>query len=319
METEKVFNRTKELIKRDPLFHELSETFHKIINSRGSRTTGEGCILQGVERDICSHLKTGEDFFAKYQEIYPGHWKLRNLAGDISAKWYVFLKFDPVDGILILPGTYDEVIYVGNPSLDHYPELEWTPHPDHLHKEPILADMHYFLNQTYNGKRERWIPIVINIDRINNDNTKKVRTLIWKIIKSNLQKGGTRKPPGEYQECAFLYSIRREETFQNYLRWYDLHTKEKLGFRLIALIDSRKVKRLSENKISWGKPAEGEDKVEKGIKCIFEAIHRVKYTKEKIGPIVEEYNCPEHSRNCPTSCKYYEDWNSRFNCLMPSF
>lgn len=329
METEKIFKRKKELIKRDPIWGELDDVFHKVIKSRGSNALAtSGCMLREVERDLCSHLKPGEDFFAKYQETYPDHWKLRNLSGDISAKWHVFLKFDPEDGILILPCTYDEAIFVGNPSRDHYPKLEWTPYPNSLRKELILEDINYFFTLSYNGIRERYIPLVINIDRINKNDAKKVKRLLWKIIESNLQKGKTKKPLGEYPECAFLYHIRKEDTFQRYLKWYDLHTKEKLGFRLIAFIDntsktdpqraSKLLEKLKSEKYRCGEPKEGEDKIEKGVKLIYKAIHRDNYSRKTIEPLFEEYNCSTHGKNCPASCRYYKGWVGRFNRLMPT-
>lgn len=122
--------------------------------------------------------------------------------------------------------------------------------------------------------------------------------------------------------------IIREATFNNYLRWYDIHTTEKLSFRLIANIEKNRknnpqcaeeiLEKLKSNKIRWGISIKGEDAVEKGVKIIYKAIHRTDYSQKKIEPLIENYNCPKHKSGCPTSCKYYKNWLGRFNRLMPS-
>lgn len=237
METEKVLNRKKELIKRDPLFRRVSETFQKI------RQSGERPLsIEEAVRDICSNLKTGEDYFAKYQAKYPGYRELELLAGSISAKWQVFLRFDfnSPDGILITPlGIYNETIFVGSPSIDRHPEMNWTPYPNHLNREPIVADIHTMLNQAYDGKKERWFSILINVDRIK---AEEIENFIREIIKPYLKKGRTKKPVGEYPECEPLYSMD-EETFQNYLRCYDLYTGlskvPSISFRAIAWLEEQ--------------------------------------------------------------------------------
>lgn len=309
METEKVLNRKKELIKRDPLFREVSETFQKI------RQSGERSLsIEEAVRDICSNLKeAGGDYFAKYQAKYPDHRELELLAGSISAKWQVFLMFDfnSPDGILITPlGIYNETIFVGNPSTDRHPEMNWAPYPNHLNREPITADIHTMLNQTYDGKRERCFPILIYPDRINSNDAKGVKKHIWEIVKSHLQKGGTKKPIAEYPECEPLYSVG-EEKFQNYLRWYDLHMEENKDFRSITLLERKNKKKDNIKKYE-------EDRIRKGFKLIYQAIHRTSCPKKDILlENLETYTCALHQNDCPITCANLKNLIDKTDPVLP--
>jgi hypothetical protein len=117
--------------------------------------------------------------------------------------------------------------------------------------------------------------------------------------------------------------MRREVTFHNYLKWYDIRMKEKFSYRLIAHLDRQKkpgelLEKLRAKKIKWGISIKGEDKIEKGFKLIYEAIHRRKYNPRTDGDAHEEYKCSTHTETeCPVSCKYFKDWEKRFNSLNP--
>jgi hypothetical protein len=132
--------------------------------------------------------------------------------------------------------------------------------------------------------------------------------------------------PREPKELNFLYHCHQDK-FDNYVRWYDLHTQEKLGFRPIAAWDNTQktnpkraeqvLQQLINCKAKCYGHIKGEDKVEKGIKLIYKAIHRDNYSAKAIEPVMKEYNCPHHGINCLTSCTYYQKWFGRFNRLNP--
>ena len=304
METEKVFNRKRELIIRDPIFEDLSNVFNRIEDFSWIRNLAD---------------------YGQFIELW----------GETIDKWHVALNFDYLKrNIFIKPYFTNNVIWVGRKysgiDFDTSPRLQWTCYPNPFNDKPFCADINELvdpepLGQSLHGKR---IALVIDTSYLNKNDARKIKKLLWKTIEPYLEKGVSKAPRWEHPECAFLYSLRREDTFQNYLRWYDIHTKEKLSFRLIAHIDkihktdpgkaSEILEKLKSQKIRWGNPIKGEDKIEKGVKLIYKAIHGKKYSQKKIKPLIEEYNCPQHRSDCPASCKYYKDWLGRFNRLMPS-
>jgi hypothetical protein len=115
------------------------------------------------------------------------------------------------------------------------------------------------------------------------------------------------------KNLKFLYSLQ-EETFYKYIRWYDLHIYEMLSFRMIAYIE--KYKNYPEFQMNLKKvrtPVKGEDHVEKGVKLIYEAIHRKTY-RQKARSFEEVYACPEHHNNqCPANCEHLKKWEVIFN------
>jgi hypothetical protein len=150
---------------------------------------------------------------------------------------------------------------------------------------------------------------------------KEVASLIDVCLEQRKWEG--RKPvvTGEPDELSFLYHCK-DKTFQNYLRWYDIHTNEKISFRLIAAMEKSKsasqfLERIKKRKFKWGIPVKGEDNVQKGVKLVYKAIYRTEYSPKKIRPMIEEYNCPKHGMACPPGCKYGKDWSDTFDCLMP--
>lgn len=357
----KIFDRKKELIKRDPLFNDLSETLNKICELRIKKDpflqfrTGDP-ILEQMEKfnpatywrydkefyfnplaeDESAFLKRWDEFIEGHKKKYPDHWRFQKLSGSLRLKWLINFEYDFSNRkiSIIAPYTDDEVIWVGSPPFDnytthnasiHYPQLKWLPYPNDFHKEPTLADINEFVTPGYHKGSEEWLPILINTSRLNKSDAKKIKRFLWEIIETRLQKGADKKPHFESPDCAFLYRLRKEDTFQKYLKWYDIHTKEKLSFRLIAHIEKQGKQKgaelletLKSKKVRWGSPIKGEDKIEKGVKLIYKAIHRTDYSRKKIEPVIEGYNCPTHQKNnCPASCNYHKEWSGRFNRLNP--
>jgi hypothetical protein len=179
------------------------------------------------------------------------------------------------------------------------------------------------------------IPIIIDPRGLSQKSKIKFLKEVWDIVKKTIQK---KKAPnskkwqpipalGELPELGFLYSTG-EDKFQNYLRWYDLHTQEKISCRLIAHFDktyktnplkaTELLEKFKQKKIKWGLSVKGEDKIEKGVTKIYEAIYREDYSQEKVKPEIVGYNCSHHGNACPQTCTYYKKWLNRFNRLMAS-
>lgn len=344
---DKVFNRKKELIVRDDLYSELTKTFNTVVRYRGEQFSTQSLIKYGnddpiikeIEQDYATEI-CPESIREKHQEKYPHHWKLFRLTGKIGYKWHIDISFDfSSKQISFKPYTNDEIIWTGSAPViegyqgviksdfNKYPCLYWSPEPNHFGKEPILADINEFTTPGYKA-RGTWLPILIDISRLNQSDSRWVRKQLWDIIKRQLIKSGSKKPHDEYPECSFLYSLRNERTFQNYLHWYDVHTKHKIGFRLIALYERHKqanedkgqrfLEAIKTKQFKVGRLEKGEDKVEKGVKLIYKAIHRKPYPKRDTKSTMEQYKCPAHGDQCPVSCAHLKDFMSKFNKSMPS-
>jgi hypothetical protein len=170
----------------------------------------------------------------------------------------------------------------------------------------------------------------VNLDLLDKADAREVKLAIWSMIEKNLPKCKPNNKKNDLPELSFIYDIR-QNTFDNYVQWYDWHINELLGFRIITfldkeikngntdvngLIDKLKNKRFP---IGTKKSYKGEDRIEKGVKLIYEAIHQKKYPtrKERHETFLEEYNCPTHSPNkCSISCKYQKKWYDKFQKLM---
>lgn len=178
--------------------------------------------------------------------------------------------------------------------------------------------------------------LVINPSLLDNQDAKWVKKTLWEMIREHLSQKAEKQ--NNRETFSFLYNCK-EKTFQNYIRWYDIHMQEHIGFRLIAFIEKQskgnpqKAKELLEKikkmpqKPQVGRPVpeknkvvvNGEDKVEKGVKLVFEAIFRTRYLRKKTEPIIEEYDCPQHGNSCPESCDYYQKFLMTFNRLEKSY
>jgi hypothetical protein len=74
-----------------------------------------------------------------------------------------------------------------------------------------------------------------------------------------------------------------------------------------------------------GRPLKGEDRVEKGVKLIWAAIHREPYTRKKAKPIMEDWNCPTHGKTYNDQCQYckaiynqFDHINSMYEGYIPT-
>lgn len=364
-----IIDRKKELIIRDPLYKELyKKAFSVNVDSNLSYSpeTQEHCVL--ALREI--RLQEIEDFykpfpsmpahklqiehqkrelaFHAHQKEYPEYWEINRLIAELYCKWSVTVKVDwPKKKIHFEPDNSEPIIWIGSPPFDppysttyerdlHYPSLRWKPHPNPFSKQ-ILADINEFVTPGYKGPG-KWLPLVIDTSRLNKGDAKWFKKALWEVIESNLEKKNKpregKSPQIEaelHPQLDFLYSIRTDDTFHKYLKWYDLHmgndllTPEGLQFRQIARMNLHDlIKRKCPNKLkevnkemknmkyldkktqkklkqyTGGEQIEWEDAVEKAVKTIYKAIHRKPYparTKHKL------FNCPDHGKDCPIDCK----------------
>lgn len=171
----------------------------------------------------------------------------------------------------------------------------------------------------------------VDLSTLDMHDEKRVKSEMWQIVKTSLllrQKAleGMKQaqPQDDPPELGFVYHIR-EPVFENYLRWYDLHIKEYLGFRLIAFLENvRKenlltydewLEKLRSMKWKVGRPIRGEDRVEKAVKIIWEAIHKSSYTKPEA--IMDEWSCPTHGNDYHDECKSCRALSDKFNKIYP--
>jgi hypothetical protein len=101
----------------------------------------------------------------------------------------------------------------------------------------------------------------------------------------------------------------------------DYNTPKGFTFRTIAFLDyaekerpdqkDKAIERVKQKGKRWiGHPISGEDAVEKGVKLIYQAIHRKPYPAKKKA---ELFNCPIHGELCPADCKNLEKSMEIFN------
>lgn len=207
--------------------------------------------------------------------------------------------------------------------------------PAKIKEHPITGERYRIL-----PVRENYIPIIIDPSLLNLNDAKMVKDHVWAMVESEILKRKEEiqekttgwhpdAPPDEPEEIAFIYRTK-EETFYKYLRWYDLHINEKLGFRLIAFIENQtkgnpvKIENILEKLLLRSRlpklgDTNGEDAVGKGIKLIYKAIHRKPYNQQDVEPIIEEYNCPQHDKSCSPNCRYLIEWQARFDRLNNIF
>jgi len=343
---EKIYEWKVELIKRDTLYEELRKTYFEIIDEYAKKDLiGKYRVQNPVFEDIKNRYASpfcSDRERTAHEKKYPKHWKIFRLQGELASKWHFHFNFDfSKREISIVPYTNDEIIWIGSAPFDgdynsakaskDYPAIRWTPYPNPLGKEPIVADINEFVTPGYKATNHKWLPLLIDISRHNNKKDNNLLNSIWKIIEERLEEKPKprmgREPSDEYPELAFLYSLS-ERIFKNYLEWYDIHIQERLSFKLIARYDQVKktnpqgaheqLEKFKAKKVVWGKPIRGEDKIEKGIKLIYSAIHRAAYSRKAIAsnePIIEQYNCSTHGVSCPISCKNYKEWLGKFNRL----
>jgi hypothetical protein len=180
----------------------------------------------------------------------------------------------------------------------------------------------------------------IDLRTLDLNDAREVKKQVWEIVKTHLLKGRQEnESPLLPKELRFVYHCG-EETFRNYLRWYDLHigtdyqTPNGFSFRAIACCESvlrdrpeeyedakkmvaNRTKVVHSRKGEWvlkgvvGAPVKGEDAVEKGVKAIYGAIHGKPYPLRKTKQ--EDYDCPTHGNSCPKGCSYMKEFMKEFN------
>jgi hypothetical protein len=349
-EMDKIFNRKEELIKRDHVYESLVDTFNKV---REDRKNHDLIMQYRIDDPICDEIENlyyspncSERDTKEHQDKYPLHWKLLSLKNELAYKWLVNVGLDFSTGeISLTPYGNDDVILVGSAPVikghegivisdfNKYPQIYWTPHPNPFDKKPILADINEFTTPGYNKMGQKYLPILINVSRLNKNDAKHIGKELSKIIDSYVQKGQSKKPLFEREECKFLYGLRDEETFKNYLRWYDLHIRDWIPLRLIAhgekLGPENKEafdNRIRQKKVKWGKAESGEDRVQKGVQAIYKAIHGITNKKKKVYAEPDrmadskkiEWKCSKHGDMYKEKCKECEAIYERYDRMYLS-
>lgn len=294
MNVERINNRFKELMARDPLVLKYLNEFNEYMDRNPALK--EGSHILDPPKAV---KKLGVKVFKK--------WNSPLLEGINNSEYFMVQKILPPIGKL---AAWKQV--VNSPNFPEHPLQAYAffKNPGHLY-------------------------IDINCSVLDKNDAKYVKSAVWELVRLLIEskqvsvKGQEKNriptsPPDDPPELAPFYHMR-EDVFRNYLRWYDIHTKEKLGFRLMAVVESIRQKNISgaeellkrfiHARVKWGSPVKGEDRIEKGVKLIHEAIHRKPYAQKEIESIIEEYNCPQHGNNCKPTCIYYKAWLGRFNRL----
>ena len=291
--------RFTELMKRDPLVIRFNKNMKRYRDElpNGKELTDVEDLSPELKKKRNKVMKIGDEVMKKW-----GSPLLEGLCGPIK-----HLKVQKYTSVVSEHLPVSKIM--GNIALPEIPQ--WLGRTFSFRDEHLYLDIDYsFLDM----KDEAYVK----------DN-------MWKFVKSKIedkginlrQKKGWNPPsPGaDPAELAFVYHIKTK-TFDRYLWWYYLHTKVKLSFRLIAMIenlrkDNRKkarefLKLLKSKKLESRKPFKGEDKVEKGVKLVWDAIHRRPYEPPKVKHVIEEWNCQEHGRNFSAGCKYCKSLKDSF-------
>lgn len=171
----------------------------------------------------------------------------------------------------------------------------------------------------------------INLSLLDRNDAQDVKRAVWSIIEKYIPKNKPKAKFVDIPELSFIYDCK-PKSFSNYVRWYDLHVNECLGFRVIACLEeharkgiadvSALIEKLKKKRIPIGTKDsfKGEDRIEKGVKLIYQAIHREKYParKDRHKTFLDVYDCPQHgSVECPTTCQYFKKWQERFDKVLP--
>lgn len=300
IDSEQINNRLKELMLRDPLVLEYLEKSKQHMESN-------------------SELKEGSRVLDLPED-------LRGLRAKVFKKWNSRL----LEGLASTDSDFSvqKIIPPISELARGKQEMSFPNFPE----QPQQASV-FFENPGH-------LYIDIDCSVLDKKDAKYVKNAIWELVTSHLEsrlptsaKGretGKRKPAspsGDPPELAAIYHMR-EDVFRKYLKWYDIHKKERLTFRLMAVVENIRKENASEaerclntfihKKVRWGSPVKGEDRIEKAVQQIYSAIHRTPYTQQAIEPAIDRYNCPEHGNECPTSCTYYKEWLGRFNRLNPT-
>lgn len=294
MNVERINNRFRELMLRDHLVLEYLNEFNEYMDSNPA--LNEGSHILDPPKAV---RLLGARVFEK--------WNSPLIEGMNNVEYFMVQK--------ILPPISELGAWKQEVTFPDFPE----------HPRQVSA---FFENEGH-------VYIDINCSVLDKNDAKYVKSAVWELVKARLEarqdstKSQGQKmrkpasPSNDPPELAPFYHMG-EDVFRNYLRWYDIHTKERLGFRLIAFLEPvRKENALAYEqwlaKLRIAKWKVGndrglkEDRVEKGVKLIWLAIHREPYTPKKVEPVMEEWNCPAHGNNFSVDCKHCKSLQDRFN------
>jgi hypothetical protein len=308
----------------------MNESIERIPPELIAQRKYELCIRDPLSQELIQYLgdwgKTNSNKFPDKTEVGKTKRKVLRLTKKITNKWKCTIS----------TGGYDPKSWFMFPTEDIVVKNLGKEIEANLKYMLLLNKLNFLPKEQIKGTIQ-WKPekgkILLEINTRTLTEKKKTETLnnIWEIISKKIPKKKTKKQwrpspkKGEDKELGFIYSTK-ENVFQNYLKWYDWHTEHKLKFRHIAHIDktnktnSIKASKILEifkhKKIKWGISVKGEDKIEKGVKLVFKAIHRKSYSQRDIEPLIEDFNCPNHKKDeCPKNCTYLKQWEGYFNRL----
>jgi len=333
---QKIGTRIVELIKRDPLSQLLTEALEsnlaslKTIEFKFPELPGIAA-LPPIDIDGISLVHIYGDGDTGIPK------NVKTIAADIEKKWYCEIKttiHSPIDRETSLAFGYfpAHALWCVKFNILSPVEAPIMPIGD---KWPLDADTFDLHSPNAFSDTDR-LPIFINLSVIDNGDISLIRRIVGEIVKKRLKefRNRTDKKPFPFRrgstavfhdkDLMFLYHMK-ERTFEQYLRWYDIHSTEKLTFRSMAVIDrehkqnpsnaAQLLEHFRHTRIKWGQPQKGEDNIEKGVKLLYQVIRREPYNQRTVTPIIQNYQCPDHGNGCTPSCNYYQNWLGRFNRL----
>lgn len=318
-------DRRFELFKRDPLAQEMENLFRK----SHSKTY--------PEKEKEKFHRRIEELWIELMQKWNCHISTKN---NYSSKPFSWLEFssgaftitDATEYIRKLSAKIKIDLETGKQTRNHFERTGWIFY--------YLEGGHDDRGNIYIPIPPKALPIFLDIGGISEKDKTKVTEAVWNIVKTEIKKRKT-DMKGQYRGCpavrdpkelGFISNVT-DDVFSKYLKWYDLYITG-LPFRTIAaheILDRECPSRAEEGKrkiadntktikTRCGKSktmrgvvamsVKGEDNVEKGIKLVYEAIHRKPYPSKKKQT---SYDCPEHGNNCPKECGYLKKWFRNFN------
>ncbi len=149
------------------------------------------------------------------------------------------------------------------------------------------------------------VNIKVDLAELTTRNLKDLAVEVAKLLRAALQLAPNAPRGRDPHALAFLRTIT-PRAFDRALKAYDLHVSEGL-----TLAETARRLKMSPTR------------VEEGVKQIYLAIHRTRYTARRRrldtpAQGMPEYHCPQHGRDCPDSCPYMMDWWQRVNRTLPT-
>ena len=338
-------DRRFELFKRDPLTIEMESFFRKSLLDNLSQTEKE---------TLSSHVeKLWKELMKKWNCYLIRNWGWKEIPDIIKPTGYLnFIRnwdgqSEPFACYTFSSGAF--TVVDAREYIKEFLEKLW---PEELEEVETKGWTFRYLDGGYDDRGNVYIPIppgsiplIIDAGGLTEKDKNKVTEEIWNIIKPEIKERrgkakGQRSIPAvrDSKELGFITTLS-DGDFAKYLKWYDLHTQG-YTFRKIAYYEyleknhpdiAEEAKRKIENRTKTiksrigkertikgfiGEPIKGEDNVEKGVKLIYQAIHRKPYpSKEKQTP----FNCPEHGNEYNEDCQHCKKWFKKFNTSKKLF